>query len=55
MKISEIRALLANVDPLEVADCECLAEGRLAARDGKTKPFKLLLASSRSRTTPKSS
>lgn len=43
MKISEIRALLANVDPLEVADCECLAEGRLAARDGKTKPFKLLL------------
>ncbi|MCU7370738.1 hypothetical protein PEC18_07545 [Paucibacter sp. O1-1] len=43
MKISEIRALLAKVDPLEVADCECLTEGSLSARDGRTKPYKLLL------------
>jgi hypothetical protein len=37
------RALLANVDPLDVAECECLAEGSLVSRDGRTKPFKLLL------------
>ncbi|MBK9360738.1 MAG: hypothetical protein IPM99_06155 [Rubrivivax sp.] len=28
---------------MDVAKCECLAEGSLAARDGRTKPFKLLL------------
>lgn len=43
IKISEIRALLANTDPLEISVCECLAEGSLSAPDGKTKPFKLLL------------
>jgi hypothetical protein len=43
MNISEIRAALANIDPFLVAESECLSEGSLAARDGKTKPFKLLL------------
>lgn len=43
MKISEIRALLENVDPLDDDDNVCLAEGSLAARDGKTRPYKLLL------------
>jgi hypothetical protein len=43
MKISEIRALLADINPLELTDCVCLATGNLAARDGKTKPFELLL------------
>ncbi len=43
LKISEIRAMLEKIDPLEDADYECLVEGSLADRDGKTSPFKLLL------------
>ena len=43
LSIDQIRALLANVDPLDFADCECVAEGVLSARDGQTKPFELLL------------
>lgn len=43
LKISEIKALLAKVDPLEFADGECIAEGALSSRGGQTRPFKLLL------------
>lgn len=45
MEIKEIRELLAKLDPLDVGECECLTEGSLSARDGRSKPFKLLLGS----------
>lgn len=43
LSIKEIKELLSNVDPLAVSECECIARGNLAARDGHTRPFELLL------------
>lgn len=43
LTISQIKALLASVDPLKFADGECIADGELCSRGGGSRPYKLLL------------